>query len=77
MIQPLCDCGRKTSTCPDAPVSDVEPLDTDLTFDPALGLNLRFGWKALSATYTLMSYKAESGGTFNAGAIGFSGHLPF
>lgn len=52
-------------------------LGPDESFDPSLGLNLRFGWKALSATYTLMSYKAGSGSTYNAGAIGFSGHLPF
>lgn len=52
-------------------------LGPDVTFDPAIGLNLRIGWKTLSATYTLMSYKDESGGTFDAGAIGFSAHLPF
>lgn len=47
------------------------------SYDPAIGMNLRFGWKALSATYTVMSYKGEFGGTYNASGIGFSGHYPF
>jgi hypothetical protein len=56
---------------------NADGLGPDESFDPAVGLNLRFGWKALSVTYTAMRYEARSGGTFNAGAIGFGGHYPF
>lgn len=55
----------------------TDGLGPNETYDPALGLNLRFGWKALSVTYTMMSYKGEFGGTYNASGIGFSGHYPF
>lgn len=55
----------------------TDGLGPNETYDAALGLNVRFGWKALSATYTVMSYKGEFGGTYNASGIGFSGHWPF
>lgn len=55
----------------------TDGLGPNESYDPALGLNLRFGWKALSVTYTMMSYKGELGGTYNASGIGFSGHYPF
>ena len=55
----------------------TDGLGPNESYDPALGLNLRFGWKALSVTYTMMTYKAELGGTYNASGIGFSGHYPF
>lgn len=55
----------------------TDGLGPNETYDAALGLNFRFGWKALSATYTVMSYKGEFGGTYNASGIGFSGHFPF
>jgi len=55
----------------------TDGLGPNESYDPALGLNLRFGWKALSVTYTMMTYKGELGGTYNASGIGFSGHYPF
>jgi hypothetical protein len=55
----------------------TDGLGPNESYDPALGLNVRFGWKALSVTYTKMSYKGESGGTYDASGIGFSGHWPF
>ncbi len=56
---------------------NMDDLGPDLSFDPALGLNVRIGWQYLSLTYTLMSYKDEFGGTYDATAIGFSGHVAF
>ena len=55
----------------------TDGLGPNESYDPALGINFRFGWKALSVTYTMMSYKGELGGTYNASGIGFSGHYPF
>ncbi len=55
----------------------TDGLGPNESYDPAIGLNARFGWKALSVTYTKMSYKGEFGGTYDASGIGFSGHWPF
>lgn len=55
----------------------TDGLGPNESYDAALGLNVRIGWKLLSATYTLMSYKGEFGSTYNATGIGFSGHFPF
>jgi hypothetical protein len=55
---------------------NMDGLGPNVSFDPALGLNARFGWKGLSVTYTAMSYKAN-GVSFDASAVGFGAHLPF
>lgn len=56
---------------------NMDDLGPDLSFDPALGLNARIGWKYLSLTYTYMSYKDEFGGNYDASGIGLSGHYAF
>lgn len=43
----------------------------DVDFDPATGLTLEVGWKALALTYTTMEYSA-GGASFDASAIGLS-----
>lgn len=55
---------------------NMDGLGPNVSFDPALGLNARFGWKALSVTYTALTYKTN-GISFDASSIGFSGHYPF
>lgn len=55
---------------------NMDGLGPNVSFDPALGLNARFGWKAISVTYTAMTYKTN-GISFDASSIGFSGHYPF
>lgn len=56
---------------------NMDDLGPDLGFDPSIGLNVRIGWQYLSLTYTLMSYKDEFGGSYDANAFGFSGHIGF
>ncbi len=56
---------------------NMDDLGPDLSFDPALGLNVRIGWQYFSLTYTLMSYKDEFGGNYDATAIGIGGHFAF
>lgn len=48
----------------------------DVDFDPATGLTLELGWKALALTYTTMEYSA-GGASFGASAIGVSATLVF
>ncbi|MEN9839961.1 MAG: hypothetical protein RL177_1440 [Bacteroidota bacterium] len=67
-VGPVAHFGTKLKT---------DGLGPNESYDPALGLNVRLGWKALSVTYTKMSYKGEMGGTYDASGIGFSGHWPF
>ncbi len=55
---------------------NMDGLGPNVSFDPALGLNARFGWKYLSVTYTALTYKTN-GFSFDASSLGFSGHLPF
>jgi hypothetical protein len=43
----------------------------DVDFDPATGLTLEIGWKALALTYTTMEYSA-GGASLNASAIGLT-----
>lgn len=55
---------------------NMDGLGPNVSFDPALGLNARLGWKGLSVTYTALTYKTN-GVSFDASSIGFSGHYPF
>ena len=48
----------------------------DVDFDPAAGLTLEVGWKALALTYTTMEYSA-GGASLGASAIGVSASWVF
>lgn len=42
----------------------------DVSFDPATGVNVRAGWRWISATYTAMTYTDEFGFEYDAAAFG-------